>query len=474
MDEDEHEHDSGLTPDPWNSPMLHHLLQLADESRDEIVGLARDLVRLETVNTGTMPTGGETAAADLLREFLRRGGIEEVELLARDPARANLVARLPGHSEEARLLLLGHTDVVPPGDVSLWAHDPFGGEVDGGRLYGRGAADMKGTVVAQVMALVLLQRAGVRLRHSLRLACVADEESGGAWGMGWLAGAHPDRIRADFCLNEGGGSLFELDGTLCCILSLGEKGRHEATFHVNGRGAHASQPWLGENAFYPLARLLSRIEAYQPERRVDLPLFDALAPRIGWREPVTPENVDAFCDRAAGLQEPLGSACRALSRMTLVPSLLSGGVKSNSVPERALLRCDVRSLPEQDRAYVESELGRIAAELPVARIELETTASPSQSPFDAAIAAALEQAARAGLGRRVTMIPGLGTGFTDSRFARAAGVPAYGCTPGHPANAGLQRGAHGPDEWTGIDDLIAGTRFFLAATMLMDELGTNS
>src|SRR6266704_232803 len=120
---------------------MDELLRLAEAAREEVVGLARDLVRLETVNTGMMPTGGETVAAEFLAGVLRRGGIAEVELLGRDPERANLVAWLPGSDARSRLLLLGHSDVVPAGDRSLWTHPPFAAEIRDGRLYGRGAAD---------------------------------------------------------------------------------------------------------------------------------------------------------------------------------------------------------------------------------------------------------------------------------------------------------------------------------------------
>lgn len=453
---------------------MDELLRLADGARDEVVGLARDLVRLETVNTGVMPTGGETAAAESLGSLLRREGIADVELLSRDPDRANLVARLPGEDLRSRLLLLGHSDVVPAGDRSLWVHPPFGAEIAGGRLFGRGAADMKGTVAAEVTALLVLRRAGVRLRHSITLACVADEEAGGAYGMGWLTQEYPGRVRADVSLNEGGGQFVDLDGALHCVVGLGEKGRHEAVYQVAGRGAHASQPWLGENALYPLARLIERLEAFEAGRSVDLPIFPALHallhPGRFAAAAVTPENVDDFARAVADVAPQLGSACRALSRTTVVPSVVRGGEKSNSVPDRVELRCDVRSLPGQDREVLVEALGQMAEGLPGARFHLETTAHASQSAAHASVFAALEAALRASAGREVRLLPGHGTGFTDSRFARDIGMLAYGCTPGRPITSTEPRNAHGADEWTDVDDLVAMTRFFVAAALELDRV----
>jgi len=213
------------------------LLSSVDAARDEIVELTRALVALETVNTGEMPTGNETIAAEFLRGKLVQEGILDVEVLGRTPERGNLIARLPGSSGQSRLLLISHSDVVPVGDASTWTRAPFGGEVVDGRLYGRGSSDMKGTAAAEVMALILLKRAGIAPRHTVTLTCVADEEAGGTYGMGWLVREHADRVRADYSLNEGGGGFVALDGKLHCMVGLGEKGRYEAVYNVHGRAA---------------------------------------------------------------------------------------------------------------------------------------------------------------------------------------------------------------------------------------------
>lgn len=431
-----------------------------DEAREEILALARDLVRLETVNSGVMPTGGETAACELLSRKLRTEGGADVEVVARAPERGNLIARLPGEDSSSRLLLMSHSDVVPAGDERAWTKPPFGGVVEEGRLYGRGAADMKGTVAAEAMALILLRRSGTPLRRTLTFLCAADEEAGGAWGAGWVAAEHGPKIRSDYALNEGGGALVRMGNQLCSMLGLGEKGRYEVHFDLSGTACHAATPWRGENAFFALARLLARLERLDPLRSVAHPLFAALAPmlRDAFSEPLTAENVDRFAAAAEAVSPALGSAARGLSRMTVVPSLVAGGIKSNSVPEAARLTCDVRLLPGQGVPEVERLLRPLLPE--GATLTVQPTAEPSQSPPDERFLGLLAESAGRVLGEPVTLLPGATVGFTDSHFVRALGATAYGCVLGDPAFAGLPRRAHGADEWTAVEDLVAATRFF--------------
>src|SRR5207237_6197888 len=184
----------------------------------------------------------ETQACELLSRKLRGDGID-VEVVARDPERGSLIARLPGEEARSRLLLMSHSDVVPAGDERSWTKPPFGGVIEDGRLYGRGSSDMKGTVAAEAMALMLLRRAGVPLRRSVTFLCAADEEAGGAWGAGWVAAEHGAKIRSDYALNEGGGALVRIGERLCSMLGLGEQGRYEVHIELAGKACHAATPW---------------------------------------------------------------------------------------------------------------------------------------------------------------------------------------------------------------------------------------
>ena len=147
--------------------------------RDEVTDLLQRLIRVDTTN----PPGNETAAAELLRDYLEANGVA-CELIASVPERANLVARLPG-GDGPSLLLLGHTDVVLA-DAGEWSVPPFSGEVRDGEVWGRGALDMKGQVAASAVAIASLAREGFEPEGDLIFAATADEEVGDGFGLSWL------------------------------------------------------------------------------------------------------------------------------------------------------------------------------------------------------------------------------------------------------------------------------------------------
>ena len=427
---------------------------IAEEHRDEILTLARDLVRIDTTNTGVMPTGNETEAAVLLQKVLREAGIE-AQVLGRVPERGNLLATLPGRNAGTAVVVLSHTDVVPAGDHGQWTHPPFGGVVEDGYLHGRGASDMKGTVAAQAMALILLRRLGTPLAHGVGFACVADEEAGGAYGAGWVAKAHPDRLRARCCVNEGGGTFVSVPGGDWCLLGVGEKGRYEVTATFHGRGAHAARPWQGDNAFYRAAAALEALRTYEPERDTNVPVFDALA-RVAGR--VTPENVDDVIARLAASHPRIADHARQMSRLLITPTMIAGGVKSNSVPDACRLTCDVRALPHQGPSYVQKLAERLLAGADV-RVAQTAVSNKSDAPAD--LVAVFEDALARAVERKVEIVPSLSGGFTDSRFVRELGVRAYGFSPGDPGSDPSRHRAHGPNESIAVRDLVVQTATYL-------------
>src|SRR3954454_23850714 len=178
---------------------LQSLLAAADAARDEVIELTQSLVRIPSVNTGVMPTGDELPAIELLRHRLGEDGrASEIQVSA--PNRENLTARLKGSGGAPSLMLMGHVDVVPVEDPAQWLHPPFLAEIEDGRIWGRGAADMKGAVAASAVAMALIKRAGLTLKGDLVFAAGADEETGGAYGFDWLAKNRPESIRADFAV----------------------------------------------------------------------------------------------------------------------------------------------------------------------------------------------------------------------------------------------------------------------------------
>ena len=171
--------------------------------QDEAVGLLQQLLRLNTVN----PPGNETIAAELLRDYLQANGVE-VELYARTPERANLVARLKG-GDGPSLCFLSHTDTVVA-DPDEWSRDPWSGDLAEDHVWGRGALDMKNQVAASAVAIASLAREGFKPPGDLVFVAAADEEVGKNFGLQWLCDEHPDAVRVDYAINEGGGERIVL------------------------------------------------------------------------------------------------------------------------------------------------------------------------------------------------------------------------------------------------------------------------
>ena len=437
----------------------NEMLAQVDASVDDLLALHQALVRIESVNTGSMPTGNETEVCELIRDWLAEDSIES-EILARDPARGNIIARMEGGSDKAGLMFMSHTDVVPVEDEAKWTVPPFGATIADGRVYGRGANDCKGLLAAQMMAMRLLKRGGATLGDGLILASGADEEHGGRYGFGWLAENYPEKLAAPVAVNEGGGEPVSA-GSLTYMLGTGEKGRLQVEITVKGTSAHASVPWQGTNAMYRLAQVLQRIEAYEPEMDTSTPLFGHLSTFAIEHKP-SPENISEIIAEVETVNPRFASVLRALSRMTVTPTMVGGGIKSNSVPETISVTCDVRTLPHQDDAYLRKELTRTLEGIPGVDFEIDYMAVPNSSPFETDFANRIRSATALVLGRDIEWVPGISTGFTDSRFTRPLGTITYGFSGSHPDDDPLLSHVHGTDESVGISSLISGTKIMLA------------
>ena len=313
-----------------------------------------------------------------------------------------------------------------------------------------------------MMAMSLLQRNGVQLSDNLILASGADEESGGRYGFGWLAENHPEKIRAPLAVNEGGGTHLNVAGTTTYLLGVGEKGRLEVKLDVRGTSAHASTPWLGDNANFKVAEILKRLEAYEAERDTSSSIFNYLS-SMAIEDVPTPENVDAVIEEVGSRNRQLGSILRALSRMTLTPTMIEGGIKSNSVPEMCRITCDVRTLPHQDDAYTRSELEGILEGINGVDVDIDYMAVPNNSDYETDFARRIREATSLSLDRQdLNWIPSISTGFTDSRFLRPLGTVTYGFSGSHPEDDPMLDHVHGTDESIGVKSLVSGTKIMLA------------
>ena len=439
---------------------MQELFSQVDAMENEIIALEQALVRVPSVNTGFMPTGNETPVCELARDYLSEDGIES-EILESAPNRGNLIARLEGRSGKSGLMFMSHTDVVPVEDEAKWQFPPFSATIHEGRIFGRGASDCKGLLTCQLVAIRLLRRNGIHLEDGLILAAGADEEHGGRYGFGWLADNHPEKLAAPFAVNEGGGTPIKAAGALTYILGVGEKGRLQVEIDIKGTSSHASVPWQGTNALYRLSSALTSIEDYSPERDTTTAIFDHLS-TFAIEDKPSPANVDAIIADIQSENPRFASMLRALSRMTLTPTMVQGGIKSNSVPESIRLTCDVRTLPHQDDQYVRQQLDQVLADIPGISYEIDYMARPNSSPFESDLSASLRRITGQALERDdIQWVPAISNGFTDSRFTRPLGTVTYGFTGSHPDDDPMLNFTHGTNESVGIKSLISGTKIML-------------
>jgi acetylornithine deacetylase/succinyl-diaminopimelate desuccinylase-like protein len=321
---------------------------------------------------------------------------------------------------------------------------------------------MKGQLACQLVVLKVLKESGVPLRHDLILAAAADEEHGGRYGMGWLTENHPEKVWSPFAVNEGGGTTVPAAGTTAYLLGVGEKGRLQLEIDVLGESAHASVPWQGENALARAAEVVSRITAYEPERDTSVELFAHLSDLAIEHAP-SPQSVDAMLDDLEGDTPRLASVLRALSRMTVTPTMISGGIKSNSVPERVTITCDIRALPSQDLAYVENQVAEILSGMDGVSFTIDNMAVSNASSFESDFSSRIRSATELALDRTdLRWAPLISTGFTDSRFTRPLGTVTYGFVGMDPTDDPMLRMEHGTDESVAVASLTTGARVMTA------------
>jgi acetylornithine deacetylase/succinyl-diaminopimelate desuccinylase-like protein len=413
------------------------------------------LIRVDTVN----PPGDERAVQEETKGLLEGAGFE-VELLEAEPKRANLVAKLRGAADGPVMTLLSHVDTVKA-DREEWTRDPWGGELVDGWVWGRGALDMKGQVAAEIAACLDLGRSGWRPpRGTLQLIITADEETGGDLGARWLCSEHPDLVRSDFVVNEGGGYAFDHDGRRVYTLAVGEKGIFRIRVRTSGVAGHASLPRIGENALLKLAPLVARLnEQPPPEPTAEgLGLLSALY----GEEFSGQEGVDRGLERMRSDQPLLADFLAEPNlSVTLTPTRTSAGEKANVIPSAAEVLVDTRVPPGMTADDAAERLRGVLGE---GDYELEFTeavvgnASPFQTGFADAIRDWVDRN-DPGAG----LVPMAMPGFSDSHWFRKAfdGCVVYGFCP-HREIPLLEAAPliHGADERVPASDVGYAASFF--------------
>ena len=249
------------------------------------------------------------------------------------------------------------------------------------------------------------------------------------------------------------------------MIGVGEKGRLQVEMTIRGSSAHASIPWKGENALFTLAEVLKRLSNYLPAKDVSLEFFNYL-PNLAIEDKPDPGNIDEIISSIEKNNPPLASMLKALSRITITPTMLNGGIKSNSVPETINLTCDVRTLPHQTIEYLENELNTLLTDLPNVEFSIDYMAIPNSSPIKSPFVDILKNVTSQVVKKNnLQWIPTISTGFTDSRFTRDLGVPTYGYEGAHPDDDPLIINVHGTNESEAVSTIITGAKIMLGTAL---------
>jgi len=412
------------------------------------------------INT-TNPPGNELAAARWLQAVLARDGIE-ARIFEPRPGKANLYARLRGDGSARPLILLNHMDVVVA-SPAYWTVDPFAGVIKDGYVWGRGALDMKGEAIAQLLTVLTLKRAAVPLKRDVIFLATADEEVGGGVGAGWFVENHPELVRdAEFLLNEGGTIRTDAAGRIQYYgVGTTEKSPFWLAVSARGTPGHGSRP-TPDNPVHRLIRALHRIVEYRTPLVVtpaveryfrDLAAIEPDPMRRAWLADVRA----ALRDSAAIQALTADLSYNALLRNTISITELKGSDKTNVIPPVASAGLDVRLVPGQDPQAFLAELVRVVADTAVAIEPAGPTWPATESPIDTELFRAIVAAARERTPRALVTTPPL-TGFTDSHYFRRLGIVCYGISP-FPLNEAESRGVHGNDERVSLDALTFGVHF---------------
>jgi acetylornithine deacetylase/succinyl-diaminopimelate desuccinylase-like protein len=423
------------------------------------------MIRMNTVN----PPGNELQVARYLEEQLKREGIE-THLFEPAPGRGSLVARIKGNGSKQPVLIMGHMDVVGV-ERDHWSVDPFAAEIKDGYLYGRGAIDDKGMLAANLETMLLLKRnvvdkGGVLARDVIFVAN-SDEEQSGEWGMGWLIKNHPELIKAEIALNEGGRTRIVGGKRLYVAVQNTEKVPHTVTLTAHGPGGHASIPLAG-NAILRLGRALAKIGDHKEPVQVN-PTTRQFFSELSRVWPVAAER-KAMADVASADTRRVQRGARMLERIPVFDAvlrngisatILQGGIRTNVIPTDATAKLNIRTLPGQSIDAVVKRLQRVVGD-PLVDIAVTDRGEDSPaSDFHSPMFTAIRESVSA-LDPSMTVVPYLSTGATDSARLRSWGMQAFGLLP-FPMNQDDEDRMHGNDERVPLASLDFGTRMIYGA-----------
>jgi succinyl-diaminopimelate desuccinylase len=375
------------------------LLQRIDRDRDLLLDFFRGFIRCPSPN----PPGDTREAAQYIRAFLEQRGAD-YRVIAPHEAMPNIVATFEAGKPGRHLALNGHIDVFPVGDGAGWTQDPWGGELVDGRIYGRGACDMKCGTTAAIFTLLYLREIRDELHGRLTLSAVSDEETFGPYGCRYLAEHHPE-VFGDSCLSGEPSSPW--------TLRFGEKGPLWLEFTVRTKGAHGAYTHASKSATAIAAKVIGELAGLE-----DIPAPEA-------------SNLAAALDEAASAidraQGP--GAAKITRRVTVNPGVIRGGLKVNMVASECSFEVDIRLPNGIEAPQILAEVDRLVAGYPEISYRQILYNPPSWGPPDSELVQLVRANAKEIAG--IDPVPIVSLGGTDTRLWRYKDIPAivYGPSP---------------------------------------------
>lgn len=417
---------------------------------DETLKYFTDVLRMDTSN----PPGNETQVADYVKAVCEKEHIP-VRLVARDPARANVIARLKGTGAGRPILILGHSDVVGV-QREKWSVDPFAAIRKGGYIWGRGTTDDKDNLTASLMVLLMLNRQHIALKRDVIFVSEAGEEGNSEFGINYLVEQHWPEIDAEFALAEGGYMFVRPNARTYVEVTTTEKAPRTLRLIAHGVAGHGSEP-VPDNAVLRLAAAVAKLADWQPPARLN----DTTRAYFERMASVNPAQADRYLhvadpQRAAEIEryfylnEP---ANYSVMRSTITPTILKAGFRSNVIPSEAEATLDLRILPDEDLPALIEKLRGVIHDPNVQIAGPVGSGRPVGPPsrLDTPMFHALEHAAVRLFPDAVT-VPSMMTGASDGAQLRAKGVQVYGI--GGISTGGPLSGAHSDDEHISEEGLM--------------------
>ena len=375
------------------------LLERIESDREVLLDFFRSFIRCRSPN----PPGDTREAAAHIRQLLARHGVD-YRVIAPNEAMPNIVATFKTRKPGRHLALNGHIDVFPVGDGAGWTQQPWGGELVDGRIYGRGACDMKCGTTAAILTFLYLRELRAELHGRLTLSAVSDEETFGPYGARYLFQHHPEVI-GDSCLSGEPSSPW--------TLRFGEKGPLWLEFTVRTKGAHGAYTHASKSATAIAAKIIGELEILE-----DIP-----APEAG--------NLAAALDEAApAIDRAQGEGAAGITRrVTVNPGVVRGGLKVNMVASECTFEVDIRLPNGLDAPQILAEVDKIVASYPEASYRQILYNPPSWCPPDTEMAQLVRANAKEITG--IDPTPVISLGGTDTRLWRYKDIPAivYGPSP---------------------------------------------